>query len=97
MPTKTIQKTVNANEPVRAPDQNWLAPATPNGKGRTTAQEDRIKAAYQKGADLDRLVSNYHARPEVIMRILELDPNEHAEAYAKMLEAYNDLRAGALR
>lgn len=97
MPTKTLERIVNNNEPVRAPADNWLAPATPAGKGRTTAQEERIKAAFEKGADLDRLVANYHVRPEVLMRILELDPNEHAEAYAKMLETYNDLNARAMR
>ncbi len=62
-----------------------------------TPQEDRIKGAYQRGGDLDKLVVNYHIRPELLMRILELDPVEHPEMYASMLKTYNDLRARALR
>jgi hypothetical protein len=42
-------------------------------------------------------VVNYHIRPELLMRILELDPVEHPEMYASMLKTYNDLRARALR
>jgi hypothetical protein len=93
MPTKT--KTIPVRSDLHSGD--CFAPATPHGKGRTTAQEDRIVAAYEQGADLDGLVVNYHCRPEVLMKILELDPADHPETYAQLLKTYNDLRARALR
>jgi hypothetical protein len=100
MPTKTKTNVVHDCGPVRSDLQNsdsWAAPARPTGKGRTTAQEERIKESYHRGGDLDKLVVNYHIRPELLMRILELDPVEHPEMYASMLKTYNDLRARALR
>jgi hypothetical protein len=100
MASKTISKVVHDTGPVRSDLQSsdsWTAPARPTGKGRTTAQEDRIVEAYHRGGDLDRLVVNYHIRPELLMRILELDPVDHPETYAQLLKTYNDLRARSLR
>jgi hypothetical protein len=100
MPTRTIQKTVNDNEPVRAGLLNsdtFIAQATPAGRGRTTEREERIKAAYAKGADLDALTRNYHTSPAVLFKLLGLNPSEHADTYKQLLDEYNDIRARALR
>ena len=99
MPTKTKTNVVHDCGPVRSDLQggDCFAPATPHGKGRMTEREERMVAAYERGADLDRLVVGYHIRPELLMRILELDPVDHPETYQQLLTTYNDLRARALR
>jgi len=99
MPTRTIQKTVNDNEPVRAGLLNsdtFLAQATPRG-AKPTEKESRVIDAYRRGADLHKIVIAHHTHPATLFKLLAMNPAEHAETYASMLKTYNDLTARALR
>jgi hypothetical protein len=98
MTVKKLERVVHDGQPTRIgdiPAAEWIAPATRSPK--LTAQEQRIRDAHGKGADLSRLVSNYAAHPATIYRIIGLNPAEHAEVFSKLLAEFNNLQTRALK
>ncbi len=98
MPTKTISKTVNDNEPLRVSDlqpADWLAPATPRGP-QPTEKEQRVIDAYRRGADPVGLVRGFSISPAVLFKILQLDISENADLFKRLSEEYNGLQKRAL-
>ncbi len=98
MATKTITKTVHDGKPTRVADMQaaeWMAPST--RQPRLTQREEQIRAAHLKGAALDRIVSNHHVHPALLFRLLDMNPAEHADVFAELLDHFHNLQAKALR